>query len=397
MAQHVSSFEQSAEAAIRSLGGSDRVQAVDGSTDPARASEALSTLAEKACVLLRASLDSGATEPGFAPVPLSPYWIKVTRGSAEIQAVSAVGNGETKPVTRKVGRVIMEQAPVPESEVGTITRVVLSLDKGGDALGSNVTVAEVWTAEDVTGANRLRTLASRLARVLAVPASLPNNLPTTESELNDKTLPEVSPGALSRFVLRAEGPRLVLRDFANTGPRENLSTHVLIGLVFACAAGTSWYFFANTRASLTALSAPYIAWIAGSAILTLAAVAFLGVAQFAGRYSATSAPLVAFGGGKLVVQPWVSRKGAVGLDLEGRFGAAIDLVEVQSITVEDRKGKHAVEVKTDHGPFDALVTDDHALAEMVAGALARTLSDLRPKVSRPTAKQRARLRAATAQ
>lgn len=397
MAQHISSFEQSAEAAIRSLGGGDRVQAVDGSTDPARAAEVLSTLAEKGSVLVRASSDSGAVEPGFAPAPTSPYWIKLTRGSAEIQAVSAIGAGATKPIARKVSRVIMEQAPVPESEVGTITRVVLSLDKGGDALGSNVTVAEVWTAEEATGATRLRTLASRLARVLSVPASLPNNLPASETELNDKALPEVSHGALSRFVLRAEGPRLVLRDFANIGPRENLSTHLLIGVVFALAAGASWYFFANTRASLTAFSAPYLGWVAGSAILTLAAVAFLGVAQFAGRYSATSAPLVAFGGGKLVVLPWVSRKGAVGLDLEGRFGAAIDLVEVQSITVQDRKGKHAVEITTDHGPFDALLTGDRALAEMVAGALARTVNDLRPKAARPTAKQRARLRAATAQ
>ncbi len=109
---------------------------------------------------------------------------------------------------------------------------------------------------------------------------------------------------------------------------------------------------------------------------------------------AASAPLVSIGGGKLTVAPWVSRKGAVMLEQEGRFGAAIELGEVKGVSVTPRDGRLAVEIATDHGPFDAVVIDDSGVARLLSGALSRAIDDLRPQLGGPNPKQRARARAA---
>jgi len=169
----------------------------------------------------------------------------------------------------------------------------------------------------------------------------------------------------------------------------------VIGLGFAGLAAAAWVMFSRNTGSAGPTSSTSLAWLGGSILLTLAAVAFLGVARFAQRYAATSAPLVALGGGKLLVAPWVSRKGAVGLEPEGRFGAAIDLGEVQGVSVQARASGHAVEFATDHGPMDALVTEDAAVARYLGAALSRATADLR-RGGAKTARQRARARAATA-
>ena len=152
---------------------------------------------------------------------------------------------------------------------------------------------------------------------------------------------------------------------------------------------------ASSTASATvgATEAISLAWLGGAALFTLGAVAFLGVARFSMAYAATSEPLVAIGVGRIMVAPWVSRSGAVMMHPEGRFGAGIVLGEVRGVSVQDRKGQHAVEVATDHGPIDALLTEDANVAQYLCGALSRALDDLRPETG-PNARQRFRARAA---
>lgn len=389
MAQHDGTFD----GPVAALGGSPSDDALDLWADPAGAARALEALGERGTALIRAATDLGGGQPGFAPEPQAPFWLLLTRGSPEIRACPSIAGGEVTCETRRVTRVTVECAPTPDGEDGAVARVSLSLDRGAGALGTRVLVGEAWARDEDTAAARVRAAAGRLARALSVPASLPGAGKGDGDEPSAESAGPLPARSLARFSLRSEGPRLVLRDLASRGPRESFGIHLIIGLVFAAAAAAAWLMFARNTGSAGPTAQGSLAWLGGSALLTLAAVAFLGVARFARRYGATSAPLVAFGGGKVIVAPWVSRTGAVGLDLEGRFGAAIDLIEVRGVSVQERAGRHAVEVATDHGPMDVLLTDDPAVGRYLVAALQRAADDLRPK-SAPTARQRARARAA---
>lgn len=393
MAQHEGTFERAAEGALAALGGRPDENALDVWVDPTGAAEVLGGLEDQGSVFLRAVTDLSVTEPGFAPDPEAPWWLKITRGSQEIRACSSHHPGDAGCETRRVTRIIVETAPLPESETGAVARAFIQLDRGPGPLGTKVLVGEAWARDEATAVGRLRAVASRLARVLSVPASLPSK-GSEEAEARGSA-PPLKATTLARFSFRSEGPRIVLRDMSSTGPREGAGLHLTVGLGFSAAAAFAWWTFSKSIGQAGFTSSGTLAWLGGSILLTLAAVAFLGVAQFARRYRAGSAPLAAIGGGKLIVAPWVSRNGAVGLDLEGRFGAAIDLAEVRGISVQDRGGRHAIEAATDHGPLDVLVTSDAAVAGRLSAALSRAVDDLRPGAA-PNARQRARSRAAAA-
>lgn len=414
MAQHEGTFERAAAGSLAALGGDPADDALDLWADPSGAAEALGALGDRGIALLRAAPDLGGGEQGFAPDPAAPWWVRITRGSPEIRACPSLGEGDPACETRRVTRVVVESTSLPDSADGAVARVSLTLERSPGALGNKVLVAEAWARDEETAAGRVRAAAGRLARVLSVAASLPASGPASGTAADPAADPASNtatataeaepPGtagaaplparALARFSLRSEGPRIVLRDFASRGPREKVGVHLLVGLGFTAAAATAWAMFARNTATAGFGAQGSIAWLGGSVLLTLAAVAFLGVARFARRYAAASAPLVSLGAGKVVVAPWVSRKGAVGLEMEGRFGAGIELGEVRGVSVQPRKGLHAIELATDHGPMDALLTDDAAVARYLTAALARVADDLRPRTA-PNARQRARARAAT--
>jgi hypothetical protein len=81
---------------------------------------------------------------------------------------------------------------------------------------------------------------------------------------------------------------------------------------------------------------------------------------------------------------------------EGRLGAAIPIGEVQGVSVLDRDGKKVVELATDHGPIDALESEDAKLADALCEALRRGLDQVRHPGKGASARQRARAKAATA-
>lgn len=405
MAQREGTFDRAAAEPLAALGGGPADVALDLWADPVGAAEALSEPAaagtgdapssgERGVVLVRAALElAGGAEPGFGPDPVAPWWLRITRGSPEIRACPSLAGEAPACETRRVTRVVVDAAPLLDGGEGAAARVSISLDRGAGPLGTRLLVGEAWAHDEIAAVGRVRAAAGRLARALSVPASLPSAGPKPEADAAQTGAQVPVPaGALARYSIRSEGPRLVLRDFASRGPREKAGLHFSVGLVFAAAAVAAWVMFARSAGAAGPTSSATLAWLGGSVLLTLAAVAFLGVARFARRYAAGSAPLVAFGAGKLVVAPWVSRTGAVGLEMEGRFGAAIELGEVRGVSVQERDGAHAVEIATDHGPMDALVTGDAAMARYLAASLARVVDDLRPRAA-PNARQRARARA----
>ncbi len=400
MAVVVGPFESASLALISALGANPEDVAMDGWTDPSGGARTLENLGgNRPSALVRVFGNLGESEPGSAQTPAQPGWMVVTKGSAEVR-MSVLGEGPAAVETRRVTRVVVESAPLPDGGDGAVGRVLLHLDRKASA-NAPLLVAEAWAGSEEIAVSRVRKVAAQLARTLSVPASLPAVGRTEEAEGRSETAPPadtnetgaaLSAKQMARYSWRGEGPRLVLRDFGSRGPREGAFGNFVVGSAFAALATGAWVMFSRAVQSAGFGSAQALAWLGGGALLTLAAVAFLGIAQFARRYSAISVPLLAVGDGKLNVMPWVSRKGAVMLDPEGRFGAAIALGEVRGASVVAREQGFAVSVATDHGPFDVLVTEDKALADLLRAAVARTLVDLAPR-PKATAKQRARAKA----
>lgn len=397
MSQQQGAFESTTDTQLQALGADPSADALDAWVDPSAAAAALGSLADQASVVMRAAVELPASSngAGTGPEPAAPWWIRVTKGSPEIKACPEVATSKDGCDSRRATRVVVECGPLPDGASGALARATITLEKKGGDAPSKLLVAEAWARTEELAIARVRPVASRLARALSIPASLPEGSHDPEADASDASENVRVPARkLARFSLRSEGARLVLRDFASRGPREGAGLHLVIGLILAGVSTGLWIAFANSARAVGAGQAISLAWLGGAALFTLGAVAFLGVARFSMAYAATSEPLVAIGVGRIMVAPWVSRTGAVMLHPEGRFGAGIDLGEVRGFSVQDREGRHALEVATDHGPIDALLTDDVDIARTLANALARTLDDLRPEAG-PNARQRFRARAAT--
>src|SRR5262249_31904821 len=155
---------------------------------------------------------------------------------------------------------------------------------------------------------------------------------------------------------RAEGNRFVVRDLASTGPRASAPSKFVTAAILAVVAAGLWIdgglAMRDSGASGRALGA-----LALAALGALTADGFYGVARLAVKYGARSSACVVIGNDRVVAAPWVSRGGAIDERPEGRFGAAIPLHEVRGVGVVPRDGAFAVELDTDHGAIDALVSE----------------------------------------
>ncbi|KYF88962.1 hypothetical protein BE17_06650, partial [Sorangium cellulosum] len=187
---------------------------------------------------------------------------------------------------------------------------------------------------------------------------------------------------------------LVLRDHASQGPRGSATRNALIGGLLLLAALALW--IQVMRSVAAGDSGIAIGVGSGAALLSLAGYAFLGVARFSSRYAARSAPVASFGPGRFVVAPWVSRTGAIDLRPEGRLGAAISAGEVHGVQVQPRGDRFAVEIDTDHGPIDALLTGREDVARYWRDAMDRAVASVRHPGG-PSARQRLRARSQTQQ
>ena len=150
---------------------------------------------------------------------------------------------------------------------------------------------------------------------------------------------------------------------ASAGPRAKARRTLSIGFLLLAGALILWA-LAATRATGEHRDVA-IAFGAVAALVTLTGYAFVGVGRFASRYSARSAPVLSFGVDRMIVAPWVGRDGAVDLRLEGRLGAAIPIGEVRAAYVRVDDDEAVVELETDHGPFDGVITSSRDVAEYV--------------------------------
>ncbi len=387
-------------AAIALLGGPEGERVVDFLVDPGTACRALDAVPEHDGLVVRAASEVGGAAPGYGPAPAAPWWIRVMRGAREVGTAPLRGGSG---MVRRAERVALEEreeaccdAPGCEG-VRTLVEVWLVLEPlagtaPGEAPPGRLLVAEQRGASGADGV--AEAVATRLAGALGVPVHRGGApVEIAPGEAPPASGPELAVEALARFALRREGERVVVRDWESRGPRASAARNAWIGAALVVAAALAWFGAWRSLGAGGGSGAAVAAGIAG-VLLAVGGYAFLGVARFAARYRAWSAPLVAVGRDRIILETWVGSDGEVHARLEGRLGAAIALVEVRSASAQRRgPGAVAVELDTDHGPIDAMVCHDEAAAELWCAVLDRAVDEARHPRQGATARQRARQRA----
>lgn len=429
-------FDADVARALRAVGAESTDLALDPLSDPAGAARALSAEGQ-APLLLRVAPELGAPARAggipFAPTPRDPVWLRFERGASSLRVapLRLAASGGTRPggegSARDAGggeaasygavrvEVITQQRPCCGAASCTRERthvaawLVLAAPAppveraAGERAAGERTSGErrllVAEAQDLDAANaqgRVEAVAAPLARALRVPLQTARGVEPPD-EIAPRPFPEPAPepapqltaAALARLVLRSEGEALVLRDHASLGPRASALRNGLIGAALLLA---GLAFLVQALRSLSAGDSGVAIGVGSAAALfLLAGYGFLGVARFSSRYVARSAPLLSLAQGRFVVAPWVSRAGAIDLRPEGRLGAAISASEVHATTVRARGDRFAVELATDHGPIDVLLTEHEEIARYWRDATARAIDAVR-HAGGPSAKQRLRAR-----
>jgi hypothetical protein len=391
-------------AVVAMLGGPAEDPAVDFLVDPGAACRALDALPEHGGLLVRAAPPSPSPAGGAShgPAPVDPVWIRVMRGAREVGLASPGGG-----MVRRADHVELEEREDRCCDAATCDRrrahaaawLVLDPVTEAGAPGRLLIAEHRALVTDPAGPagppGAAPAVASRLAAALGVPLRRDGAdlaLPAGAAPAPPAPLGELlPPGELARFALRTEGDRVVLRDWDSPGPRASAPRNTWIGVALLAAAAACWF---QLRRSLGTggVSGAAIAAGVAAALLSLAAVAFLGVARYSARYCASSAPLWTVARDRLVVLPWVSREGAVDARPEGRLGAAIALGEVRAARPQPRGHGFAVELDTDHGLIDAMLCPSAASAELWCAVLDAAVDEARHPRQGATARQRAKQR-----
>ncbi|WP_438021907.1 hypothetical protein [Sorangium sp. So ce233] len=430
-APSTAAFDAEVARALRSLGADSSVPALDPLGDPAGAARALSAEGG-AALLLRVAPELGAAqrdkEAAFGPAPRDPVWLRFERGASVLRvaplrladagqprsgagaAGGAGGAGEAPAEPRDAVRVEVtsEQRPCCGAPTCTRERTYVAAwlalapapsGAGRAAAAQRLLVAEAQDLEAARAEALVEAVAAPLAAALRVPLQTARGTEPPDA-IAPRPLPEPAPApalaaaALARFAIRSEGELFVLRDHASHGPRGSATRNAVIGGALLLLALALW--IQVMRSVSAGDSGIAIGVGSAAALLSLAGYAFLGVARFSSRYAARSAPVASFGAGRFVVAPWVSRTGAIDLRPEGRLGAAISAGEVHAVQVQPRGDRFAVEIDTDHGPIDALLTDREDVARYWRDAMDRAVASVRHPGG-PSARQRLRARAQSQQ
>lgn len=384
-------FAEDIKAAIALLGGPDGERAVDFILDPGAAWRALDAVKDGGGLIVRAMREHGAQADGFEPTPVDPVWIRIMRGAREVgTALYRGGDG----MVRRAARVEIDEreegccdASACERKRTHVTVWIALEGAGKGGAEERILVSEERVAE--TAPEVSRGVAAKLAAFLGVPLKRGGEDVTLVAGEAPEAMGEaLDVVTLARVSMRTEGDRTVVRDWDSVGPRASATRNAWIGAVILVFAAGAWVMLARALGDPAQGSA--LGYGVTAALLTLTGYTFVGVARFSAKYAAHSEPLIWIGRDRLVVQPWVSREGAVDSRPEGRLGAALPLAEVRLATSEPSAGSIAAQLDTDHGPYDVVICPDRAAAELWSAILNRAIDEARHPRAGATARQRAR-------
>jgi hypothetical protein len=347
-------------------------RALDATVDLDGVTKALD---ESEALALRAAprLDA-PTEEGFGPEPKRSRIVVIERGARSV-TIDAV----QKPV---VAVHVSSRALAWGGWGGK------AFERGAASVEIELDGGERLVVADVLGDDET----SAKARAARLVEALETALGTTGAGATAGAASAKNPAARDaapRFVLGMEGDLLVLRDFASTGPRDGAGRYRFLAIAALGLGAVAWWQFVVALRAASGLSS-LLGLAAVGVVLLVAAFAMNEIARFAAKYSADNEPLAWFSDDHVVVAPWVSRKGAVDLRPEGRYGAAIKIPEVNAVVLRDHEGKHAVMLETEHGPIDVLYADDLATAKTWRGAIERALVSVAAPTKRAIPLVRAR-------
>ncbi len=386
----VLAFEADVARALEAAGIAKETAAHDATVDAPGAIGAISAIAAGAAVVLRVSPPIAGGDAKFAPAPVDPVWLRVEGGSAAVTVAPLRGGAATKRTARGVAveTADAECCDAPSCSLRrTHARVWIDLDAGD---GPARLLAGEWSD---AAAGRATTLGSLLAKAIGAALGVPvtgvaEGFAADAPRAGDAPLGAL---AIARFGLRSEGDRFVVRDYASLGPRAGASRTTAVGV--ALLIGAAALAAVGARALLGGATDAGVGAVALGALVTFFGVTYVSVGRHAATFVGRSSPILAVYAGKLLVAPWESREGAVGLAPDGHYGAAVPMPDVTGLRVLPRDGRSVVVIDTDHGPFDGVVADREADGRYWLAAIERAVTAASHPEPRETARKRARERA----
>jgi thiol-disulfide isomerase/thioredoxin len=365
----VSELRGGVERALERLGLAADAPAYDGWLDPAALRAAAAGPGD---LLLRAGGEL-AEEGGYAAVPADPVWLVIGQGKGMRAAPLVLAGAGDAEIRREEAAAVVLSVEViaccDQPKCRDEKRIArLWIDT---AAGGRLAIAERVEPDG------LPLLAEALAERLGVSVeqrgvALEQRGVRRErpAEAGAAAGAPLTAAALARWALRREGELFVVRDHASHGPREAAALE-LAGAAVMLAGGVGAFIAAAAAWSAGDYETLTITCVV-AVVLTLAAWATLNIGLHSRRYRAASEALLCAGSDRLVVAPWHSRSGAVGVKPEGRYGAALKLAELERLEVVAEPDGYTLRAHSSHGPFDIGTlesADQAALWSRVLGAL----------------------------
>jgi hypothetical protein len=377
--------------ALSAAGLSDTTPAHDAWLDAGHTAAALSQLGGSQPLLLRVAPELDEPTELFGPPPRDPLWMVVRGGSADLDLAPANGGPSRKTRALRV-RLAATSEPCCDAPACAAEKLHASLWLDLDVGGAADAPRRVLVAErraDTDDAHGLASLAHALAAATGAPLEHEGLADDADAPAGRPPHGHALPArSLAPLAMRFEGDVLVVREIGSGGPRATARRTGLTGALLALPAAAAWITLARGLGERG--TGESLGLFALATLFSLAAYAFVGVARYAARYRADSAPVLAVSGGRFVVRPWVGRDGAVERRADGRFGAAIPIHELRGVATRQRGDVSSVELDTDHGPIDVALLSDPRAAELWSVALRGVLAGAAHRVTGPTAIQRAR-------
>jgi thioredoxin-like negative regulator of GroEL len=365
----VSELARGVEDALAALEVSVDTAALDAWLDPAQAAACLAAT-DGEVTLMRAAPALEEAGETHSSTPRDAFWLALAPSGDKLSWCSlrdaALEQGEATALRIELNtESCCDANKCKDDKVSGRLWVDIDEDR-------SLVVAEHISADSASLRERLLMVARPLAKRLDVPIEgVDSSEVDAEGDLQSApTEPPLSARQLARWALRREGEHFVLRDHASRGPREAAPREFAVLAAFVLAGVAAWYGVSQAWAEQNYELLAIVGAIA--VVFTLASWAMSHIAIFSSKYRARTEALLYMARDRFVVAPWVSRAGAIDIKLEGRFGKAIPIEEIEALDVEEDGDAFSLMIRTrDHGPFSLGSLESEAEARAWQRALAR--------------------------
>jgi thiol-disulfide isomerase/thioredoxin len=329
-------------------------------------------------LLLRVAGELPDAPERWTPPPNEPWWLR-SEGGPKLELLPMRG-GPKRQVEAKGLRLIPVDELCCDAPKCDRERQVGEIWLDLDELPGSLLVGEVFGSDDdVAGL-------ARLGRALAERLDVPFEGPDGDGPLAEGQ--PLTARALSRWSMRREVERFVVRDHAQTGPRESVPREVAILLAMVLTFAGTW--FGTWQAYQSAAWTRVAIFGATALVMTFFVITMIQIVRHSLGYRAQCEALAWIARDRLVAAPWHNRDGAIDLGTAGQYGAAIPLTEIDRLELVAQGDGWSLRCDGDHGAIEIGVLEDEAQAQLWLAALSKVADvashgDGRPRLAAPTA------------